>query len=111
MVEYFSEEETSFAPFYDKMKAEYGGELPFVVNPFDLSASELLGGSQKVRRELGDCYPYTSSAHKVLHDIHIGRLEAPAESAQRNFGIKRLVVVCTGDEDIVIDFVQPVEGS
>ena len=43
---------------------------------YDLAKQDFFDPQSKVRAELGDNYVYDCSAHKILHDIHVGRLLA-----------------------------------
>ena len=110
-VEYITEEEAQFGTYYDSIRQKFGGELPFVVNPNDLSKEELLDPNSKVRSELGDDYDYNVPAHKVLHDIHVGRLRADEKDSRRNFGMKQWFMVSPETNGIVIDIIRAVEGS
>ena len=70
-VEYISEEDAEIAPYFDEMRARYGGVLPYVVNPHNVTRAEIFDVNSKVRTELGDEYSFNCSPHKVVHDIHI----------------------------------------
>ena len=108
---YMTEEEASIAPYYDEVRNKYGGVLPFVVDPHQLTKSECFDPHGKVRAELGDTYCYDCSAYKIVHDIHMGRLDAPAGSELQNFGLKRWVMVSTEKDKLVIDVVKKCDGS
>ena len=110
-VEYISEEDAEIAPYFDEMRARYGGVLPYVVNPHNVTRAEIFDVNSKVRTKLGDEYSFDCSPHKVVHDIHIGRLKASKGNDCRNFGMKRWSMISHKDEGVVIDFVKPVEGS
>ena len=110
-VEYISEEDAEIAPYFDEMRARYGGVLPYVVNPHNVTRAEIFDVNSKVRTKLGDEYSFDCSPHKVVHDIHIGRLKASKGNDRRNFGMKRWSMISHEDEGVVIDFVKPVEGS
>ena len=108
-VEYFSEEEASLAPYYDKLRSKHSGVLPFHIDPFSLSADDFLVHNEKVKLELGENYNFNCSAYKVRHDIHVGRLKAKTDSELRNFGVKKWVLVC--EDEVGIQIVRPLEGS
>jgi hypothetical protein len=82
--------ERTMIPFVRSM-----GELPFVVNPNQLSKEELFDANSKVRSELGDDYDYNVPPHKIMHDIHVGRLQADERMSRQNFGMKQWFMVST----------------
>ena len=47
----------------------------------------------------------------MRYDMEIGRLKAPTSSSLRNFGMKRWAMLSSAEEDVMVDFIQPCEGS
>jgi hypothetical protein len=92
-VQYITEEESLFGSYYDSLRQKHGGDLPFVVNPNDLTKEEVFDPNSKVRSELGDSYCYHVPAHKIVHGIHLGRLRAAKNDPCRNFGIQHFFMV------------------
>jgi hypothetical protein len=108
-VEYFSDEEAAFAPYYNKLQLKYGGILPFHIDIFRLDANQLLA-DEKVKAELGEHYNFDCSPYKVRHDMHVGRLKAE-NSDLYNYGVKKWWMVSAAPEDILVDIIRPLQGS
>ena len=111
-VEYQDSIAGEIGPYYDNLRIEHGGELPYVINPWELKNEEdFINPVSKVRNELGDEYSYDCSPYKMRYDMEIGRLKAPTSSSLRNFGMKRWAMLSSAEEDVMVDFIQPCEGS
>ena len=110
-VEFMTEEEADISPVLDSIRNKYDGQLPFVVNPQLLDASALAPALGRIRTELGDNYRYDCSPFKILHDISIGRMKAEIGDDRRNFCVRRWKFLSPENDQLVLDFVKPVEGS
>lgn len=107
-VSYQDSQLAELSPFYDEIRQHYDGQLPYVINPEQLSASDF---HDSIRAELGDAYNYNKKKEEILHDIMMKRLSAPAGDIHRNFGLKSWCIMKPYAGLVVIDFLVPNEGS
>ena len=111
-VEYVDSLAGEIGPHYDALRSEHGGELPYVLNPWELlTREEFVSPNSKVRNELGDSYCYDCTPYKIRHDMEIGRLSAESNNPLRNFGMKQWAMLSSGDGQVIVDFLLPCEGS
>lgn len=112
-IKFMTDEEAEISPYFDKFRNKYEGKLPFLVDPNSLAknAASMPEMPLEVRTELGDDYCYNTSVFKIIHDISVGRLQAARDDDRRNFGVTRWKFLSPESEQLVVDFVKPVEGS
>jgi len=69
-MEYIDSLAGEIGPHYDALRSEHGGELPYVLNPWELlTREEFVSPNSKVRNEFGESYCYDCSPYKIRHDM------------------------------------------
>lgn len=112
-VKFFDAQTGSVGEYYDAIRRENGGVMPYPLNPYEI----LTKGSKSPKdiqkdfeKELGSDYDFKKSKFEILHDVVVGRVTA-GNTTLHNFGVKALKTYRPGKDQVLFEVLQKSEFS